>query len=317
MSRRLILIGAFFLVFLGWLFAGGLRTDDVANAPAANELIAPKAVRPIPAESVGKYAKALPRDTAHPSDSAEYKIDVPFTDPGQIIKQVKSDAEKGVPGAMVALGTALHTCSTATSETDDEIVERAAKQISGIEAKIADSKLPIQGNTQAIVSFFAQNQKKIRDSCKDIAADDVKDWHDWLKRAARSGDAGAREALAATLDDAYPEATRLEHYEEYINERDDDFNALLDEVGAGNCGDSILNRFREVSPDATSNYIFQSLLLQRGIDALPRGDWSAEANQAEFDVLQTAKAELAARVPPGQLAQADATINYLKTNFCD
>ena len=233
--------------------------------------------------------------------------------PGDLALEASAAAENGSTVAMTELSSALKLCAEANMGTDEEIDRKVAAQSVGRE-KLDRSSSDLQ--VQRAVKL-AEFQKRTRDSCKKIPAEQTKRWLDWLERAAAEGDARARGAYAwSALDDYKTDEDRAMNADEYLRRRDAAYSFLQDSVANGDCGPNILNGFRKVSPDAVSAYIYQGVLIRSSLEALKAGGAPPDVVARETSALDAWLKTLAGAVPPERLTDATNTTSYIIQNYC-
>jgi len=245
-------------------------------------------------------------------------FEIAATAPDAIVAQSKDAAQKGNPAAQRVLADALYKCATEPMGSDDEVEAAIVKRSLVYEAAMKKAGVPVQKDAAYLGAIQGQVEvaKATRDSCKNVPTEESKDWLSWMEKAAIAGDQEARADYAwRALDEYKTNEDRLANDDEYARRRDKAFGLLQDSIENGNCNDAILNGFRKVSPDAATSYVYQSLLLRRGLAILSTSPPSPDVEMQRESINQELK-RLAAAVPDDQLATADQSISYIQQNNC-
>ena len=243
----------------------------------------------------------------------------PFQDhPALSVSETLDAAKSGSMKAMYQLSRAYRTCATTHYGTDEEIEKKVAAL-----SLAQDDRAKVQSGVDSAqnVSMAAtevQRRKTVRDECKTMPDADIKTWRNWLEKSAALGDANARADFSRTvLDDFKDEQSQQENFTEYSARRDQAFDMLQDSVANGDCSSRILNGFRWVHQDSAQSYIYESLLWKHAISTIadnPQG--SAENAQREQSNINALLSNQLAGVPADQRDAADATSDYILSNYC-
>jgi hypothetical protein len=202
---------------------------------------------------------------------------------------------------------------------DDEVEAAIVKRSLVFEAGRKNAGMPVEKDAGYFAGIQGQiaNAKETRDSCRNVPVAESQTWLSWMEKAAIAGDERARFAYAWTaLDEFKTREDQLANNDEYIRRRDTASGLLQDSIANGDCDDMLLNGFRKVSPDPATGYVYQSILLRRGLAVLASRPPSQDTGQERASINQKIK-ELAAAVPDDQLAAADNSITYIQQNYCN
>jgi hypothetical protein len=269
---------------------------------------------------VATITKYLPRSLNEKNTaSAIFKPKAALSNPAQVVAEAKVPAKNGSASAMYWLSSALRYCSRADMGTNEEIETKVAKRSIGLDAMAKDGGGAVDPEQQARnAANMARELEILRDECKQLPADDIKSWRDWLEKSAAAGDGEARADFAHTVMNEFNDpAYKEEHYAEFSRENTLARSYLDDSVANGDCGNDILNGFRWIQMDATSKYIYQGLLLKHAFDDISTNPkFSAEYVDRETSSVSAFLKNLAYDVPIDARAEAENSSDYILRNIC-
>jgi hypothetical protein len=315
--KRLIVFSL--IIILAVFVVAWLAPNDKKSAASRTVESAPsEADRSLSSSKSGLLKSVVPVRTKR-TLQAQPPFEVLAKAPDKIIAEAKDAANNGIPAAQRALAQALYKCATAPMGDDDEVEAAIVKRSLVFEAGRKNAGIPLEKDAGYFAGIQGQiaDAKETRDSCRNVPVAESKTWLSWMEKAAIAGDEQARFAYAWTaLDEFKTREDQLANNDEYIRRRDTASGLLQDSIANGDCDDMLLNGFRKVSPDPVTGYVYEGILLRRGLAVLSTSPPSQDIELQRASINKRIK-ELAADVPDDQLAAANNSIAYIQQNYCN